>query len=78
MFCDSHVILCYCHNLERPYHVGIFLILLGLIFAYCSMNFFNSYSLQTKCSAVPEEAPETGTDEPVEKLQRRKRKRRKT
>lgn len=41
------------------------------------MNFFNSYSLQTKCSAVPEEAPETGTDEPVEKPPKKKKKKKK-
>ena len=32
--CHSRVILYCCHNLERPYHVGIFLILLcSFIFA---------------------------------------------
>ena len=41
------------------------------------MNFSDSYSLQTKCSAVPKEAPETGVDEPVEKPPKKKKKKKK-
>ena len=34
-------------------------------------------SLHTKCSAVPEKAPETGADEPVEKPPKKKKKKKK-
>lgn len=45
---------------------------------FCIRGKLSIASLQTKCSAVPEEAPETGADEPVEKPPKKKKKRRKT
>uniref|UniRef100_A0AC11DZA8 RNA polymerase I subunit F n=1 Tax=Ovis aries TaxID=9940 RepID=A0AC11DZA8_SHEEP len=44
---------------------------------FCIRGKLSITSLQTKCSAVPEEAPETGTDEPVEKPPKKKKKKKK-
>ncbi|XP_043318729.1 LOW QUALITY PROTEIN: DNA-directed RNA polymerase I subunit RPA43 [Cervus canadensis] len=44
---------------------------------FCIRGKLNITSLQTKCSAVPEKAPETGADEPVEKPPKKKKKKKK-
>ncbi|XP_027395772.1 LOW QUALITY PROTEIN: DNA-directed RNA polymerase I subunit RPA43 [Bos indicus x Bos taurus] len=44
---------------------------------FCIRGKLSIASLQTKCSAVPEEAPETGADEPVEKPPKKKKKKKK-
>nr|XP_020772408.1 DNA-directed RNA polymerase I subunit RPA43 isoform X1 [Odocoileus virginianus texanus] len=44
---------------------------------FCIRGKLSMASLQTKCSAVPEKAPETGADEPVEKPPKKKKKKKK-